>query len=69
MKGSIIIGRNVIFCDSFQAKTSTISLACGRVFPPGSRPLLDARPNATAESNAEAILEAVDPSQISSQIW
>lgn len=62
--GSIIIGRNVIPSDSFQAKIRTISLACCRVFRPGSRPLLDTQPDVTAQSSAEAALELVDPSQI-----
>jgi len=57
VKGSIIIGRNFISYDGFQAKLSTSSLACCRVFRPGSRPLLNGSSDTTPQSIAEATLK------------
>ena len=64
MKGRIIIGRDSIFYKTFQTKVITISLACCRVFRPGSRPLLNVALDARGQSNAEATLKAIDRDQI-----
>ena len=63
MTGNIIIGRGVLLIPKFLAKDTSIILACRRVFPSGSRPLLYSTCNADTHLNAKVTLEKVVKSQ------